>query len=86
MNFGMTGIIIINFLIGLLFRFLCEVLWRHPKDSSEFALGLVTGSPLMFVESNLSMVLGGLVICIMVLFSTMKVIAYLTPQWIKWNT
>jgi hypothetical protein len=84
-NFGMAGIIMISLLIGLLFRFLSEMLWRYPTDSSGFALGLITGSPLMFVESHLSMVLGGLIICLMVLFTTMKVLVYLTPQWIKWN-
>jgi hypothetical protein len=58
MNFGLAGVLGVNLLVGFLFRFLAENLWRAPRDSSAFAFGLTMGMSLMFVEANLSLMLG----------------------------
>ncbi len=80
MNFGTLGVIVVNFLIGLLFRFLREAFWRNTANSSSFAFGLVIAAPLMFVESNISLTIGGLIITAMVLFTTVFLIGHILPE------
>jgi hypothetical protein len=79
MNFGMTGVIGVSFLLGILFRFLRNAFWRSSSDSTLFAFGLTLGAPLMFVESNLSMVLGGVVIYTATLFAGMLLLSWFFP-------
>jgi len=85
MNFGVAGVIVVNFLLGLLFRLLSGMFWRHADDSSAFAFGLSLGAPLMFVESHLSMKLGGLVIVVVTLFVLMAALTVFLPKSVVWR-
>jgi hypothetical protein len=80
MNFGMFGIVLISFIIGILFRFLRDTFWQNPANSSSFAFGLVLAGPLMFVESNLSMKVGGLFIASVAIFAAVSLLAYTCPR------
>jgi hypothetical protein len=80
MNFGVFGIIGINFLIGLLFHTLSVNLWLNPSTPTAFAFGVVTGIPLCLLESHLSTVLGGVIVHSMALFMVNLVISRLTPN------
>ena len=79
MNFGMAGVIGVSFLLGMVFRFLRNSFWQSSSDSTLFAFGLTLGGPLMFVESNLSMILGGVIITIATLFALMLLLSWFFP-------
>lgn len=85
MNFGLAGVIGVNFLIGIIFCFLAVNFWRTPRDSSSFAFGMVLGSPLIYVESHLSMTLGGLIISFISLVVYAFIASKLMPRIFVWN-
>lgn len=85
MNFGYAGVVGVNLLVGLLFRFLAVNLWQRPRDSSAFAFGMVMGVSLMFVESNLSLMLGREIIVVVALVVIGFVASRLLPGIFVWR-
>jgi hypothetical protein len=62
MNFGWSGVIIIMFLVGVVYRYLWLKFMSQPGSVVQYVLGLVIASMIIFTESNLSMKLGGVII------------------------
>ncbi len=62
MNFGFLGILGTSFLIGLLFYAFKVVICQTGNDPGMLAFGVLLMMPLMFPESHLSMVLGGVIV------------------------
>ena len=85
MNFGIIGVIAMNLLIGIFLRFLSLNFWKNPRNPSEFAFGMVLGMPLMFVESNFSLMFGALFISIITLVSICYVSAKLDYKHFVWQ-
>ena len=85
MNFGIIGVIAMNLLIGIILRFLSLNFWKNPRNPSEFAFGMVLGMPLMFVESNFSLMFGALFISIITLVSICYVSAKLDYKHFVWQ-
>ncbi len=61
-NFGWYGVVFIPFILGVLFRGLWEKLAKAPRTVLDFCLGMTVLSPLIVVESHLSMMLGGVIV------------------------
>lgn len=76
MNGGVVGVVVVMFLLGILFRYL----WIHLMNASigvaTYAVALVFAQSLVFVESNLSMMLGGVIMFAMFLWVLFKILAY----------
>ena len=68
MNFGWTGVVCVNLAIGGLFALLHRLYFDRPVGVAGIAFGLSIGSTLIFVESNLSLMLGDWLIRLIVLF------------------
>ncbi|MCX7856937.1 MAG: hypothetical protein N2513_02980 [Deltaproteobacteria bacterium] len=83
MNFGIFGIIGINFLIGMLFYTLSKFFTGFCTDSTRFAIGLSLSGSIMFVESHLSMKTGGIIICLMTLTTFMWILSILFPSMVR---
>lgn len=82
MNFGASGVIGVSLCIGFFFHILAVNFWADPQTPSAFAFGMMIGTPLIFVESNLSMMLGGLVIGVVSLAAISLVMAKVFPKFI----
>jgi len=62
MNVGFLGIVGISLLIGLLFYLFKLTICQVNNDPSKLAFGVLLMTPLMTPESNLSLVLGGVIV------------------------
>ena len=62
MNFGFLGVLGVSFLIGLLFYFFKFAMCCSGSSPGKLAFGVLLMTPLMFPESNLSLVLGGVMV------------------------
>jgi hypothetical protein len=80
MNFGMLGIFVVSFSLGLVFRFLRDSFWKSPANSSAFGFGLALGAPLFFPESNFSLMVGGIVITSISLWVLMYFLGQANPE------
>lgn len=79
MNFGFAGVLGISFFLGLLFYILKRTICQVTDEPGELAFGIVLATPLMFPESHLSLVLGGVIVqailVILACFLASKVLA-----------
>lgn len=80
MNFGIAGVIVISFLIGRLLGFLSLRLWSHEGDSTYTAYGLLLGMPFLTPESNLSLMLGLIIIPAIVAYASLLVLNIIFPK------
>jgi hypothetical protein len=62
MNFGFAGVLGVSFFIGLLFYFFKVFFCQVENDPARLAFGVLLMCPLMFPESHLSLVLGGVIV------------------------
>jgi hypothetical protein len=62
MNFGFLGVLGVSFLIGLLFYVFKVTICQTGSDPTKLAFGVLLVVPLMFPESHLSLVLGGVIV------------------------
>ena len=85
MNFGIFGISAVNFLVGILFALLAKAFWSRALDPSNFAFGMILGMPLFFVESNLSMLLGELIILVITLYIIGRLAVVVLPSVFYWE-
>lgn len=83
-NFGLFGIAFLNIVLGLLFALLANAVWRRATDPSTFAFGMVLGTPLFFVESNLSLLVGELVIVVITLYIIGRLATVVMPSVFVW--
>ena len=84
-NFGSLGVFGVSFLLGIVFRYLSVRFWHRPPDASAYAFGMVLGLPLFLIESNLSMMVGQLVISTISLIIFGYLAAILYPQLFLWR-
>ena len=85
MNFGSYGVFLISFFLGILVHFLTRMFWQEAADPSTFAFGMTLGLPLFFVESNMSMVLGNVIIAWITLYVCGKFATLLFPRFFGWR-
>jgi len=78
MNFGLAGVILISMVLGVVFHTLSKMLWRGSRGPGAYAFGLLIGVPLMVVETNLSLIVGALIIaCVSAtLFSALVLLVF----------
>jgi hypothetical protein len=62
MNFGFLGVLGVSFLIGLLFYVFKITICQASNEPANLAFGVLMMVPLMFPESHLSLVLGGVIV------------------------
>jgi hypothetical protein len=62
MNFGWPGVVGVMFLLGILFRYLWFRLMAAAEGPGEYAVAIVFAQSLVFAESNLSLMIGNIVI------------------------
>jgi len=62
MNFGWGGVILIPVILGVLFRWTWQKFGRNPQTVVDFAIGVSVLTPLVMVESHLSMKFGSLIV------------------------
>jgi hypothetical protein len=80
MNFGLAGVLLINMLVGFILSLLSKNLCRQAYDPSCFAFSLVIVSPLFFVENNLTLLFGDLIISAVALLLISRVLVPLFPK------
>jgi len=83
MNFGFLGVLGVSFLLGLLFYVLKLMVCKVPNEPSRLAFGVVLATPLMFPESHLSLVLGGIIVQAILLLLLCYVASKLFPNWFR---
>jgi len=81
MNFGFLGILGVNFLLGLLFHIFKVTICKAGNDPSKLAFGVILMVPLMFPESHLSLVLGGVIVQSILLLLLYFLVSKLLPSW-----
>ena len=81
MNFGFLGILGVSFLLGLLFYVFKVTICQASNDPSRLAFGCILMIPLMFPESHLSMVLGGVIVQSLVMLLAYFLFSKLLPSW-----
>jgi hypothetical protein len=62
MNFGFFGVLGVSFIIGLVFYVFKATICQAGNDPAKLAFGVLLMTPLMFPESHLSLVLGGVIV------------------------
>ena len=62
MNFGFFGVLGVSFIVGLVFYVFKVAICQANNDPGKLAFGIILMMPLMFPESHLSMVLGGVIV------------------------
>jgi hypothetical protein len=85
MNFGALGVFGVSFLLGVAFRYLSVHFWTRARDAGTYAFGMVIGIPLFFVESNLSLLFGQLIISAISLVIVAYVAARFFPSLFIWK-
>jgi hypothetical protein len=61
MNFGWPGVAGIMLVLGVLYRWLWNRHMANPQTAVQYAVGLTLGGGMVFSESHLSLLLGGLI-------------------------
>ncbi len=77
MNGGTVGVVIVMLVLGIAFRFLWLRIISVSIGAATYATGLVIAQALVFVESNLSMQLGGVIAFVIFLWVLLKIAAVL---------
>jgi hypothetical protein len=72
MNFGLFGVLVGMFMVGLFFRFLSVKFCSRTDSAVEFLIGLVLTFQLFAAESNLSLMMGSLIPIFVTLYLTMR--------------
>ena len=80
MNFGVYGVVGVSMLVGMLFAVLANAFWKKPSNPCAFALGMCMGSPFFFVESNLSMIFGNVIVSAITICSFGLIVAIIAPR------
>lgn len=75
MNFGIMGVLLGMFMVGVIFRFLVNKFCNSPTNIFEALFGIILTIGLFVQESNLSLVLGGVIVLYIPLYLIMKFIA-----------
>lgn len=75
MNFGVPGVLVGMFMVGLFFRFLTVKFCSRTDSPGEFLIGLVLTFKLFAAESNLSLMMGSLIPIFVALYLTMRLAA-----------
>jgi hypothetical protein len=68
MNFGWGGVAAIMLLVGVLFRFLWRWLMENPVSALHYIIAICLAQSLVFTESNMSLMLGGVFVFIIFLW------------------
>jgi hypothetical protein len=85
MNFGLIGVLVLSALVGVGFAWFSRLFWIKASDPSSYAFGMVIGMPLFYVEGNLSLVAGKLIISALSLVIFGWVISGIFPAYLKWR-
>jgi hypothetical protein len=75
MNFGVPGVLVGMFMVGLFFRFLSVKFCSRTDSPVEFLIGLILTFKLFAAESNLSLMMGSLIPIFTALYLTMRLVA-----------
>ena len=67
-NFGLMGIVLGMFGVGMVFAFMHHWIWNTPRGLAEYGFGFVLAQSLFFVESHLSVMAGATIIAAVSLF------------------
>lgn len=75
-NFGIFGVILVMSLLGFFFRLLVSKLSVSNYNNLEFIVGIAISSQLFFLESNLSLIVGNILITIVLFYITFFTISF----------
>jgi hypothetical protein len=72
-NYGLTGIVLGMFAVGLAFAFLNQWVCNAPSGLAEYGFGFVLAQNVFFVESHLSIMAGATIIAAISLFVLVRI-------------
>jgi len=82
-NFGIFGVILVMSLLGFLIRLLVSKLSVSNYNNLEFIVGIAVSSQLFFLESNLSLMIGNILITIILFYITFFTISFFNKKFLN---
>jgi hypothetical protein len=82
-NFGIFGVILVMSLLGFFIRLLVSKFSVSNYNNLEFIVGIAITTQLFFLESNLSLIIGNILISIILLYIIFFAISFFNKKFLN---